>query len=427
MNDTSTVPAGYLRPRARAATGRRLVFVIDRLAGRGGGAERVLIETANALAARGHLVEIITHERSRDTPFYPLAPGVMLTRLRPPRPYWRAPFDRIRGPIERHGHHLPGLAHLAWLSRHGGFWRRLARYLEVTRPDAVCAFLPPSITALAYATERLRARGVMIPVLASTHNAPEQDFTNPERWGPGRLDRARRHAALDRMDRIAVLLPDYVAWHGPERADRVVVVPNAITPVAPTARARPDTSRIVLSVGRLAAVKRHDLLIAAWAELVHAFPDWQLHIYGYGPLDHELFGRIHQAGLEHCIRLMGESRDIQKAYRTGAFLAHPAAYEGFPLAVCEALAAGLPVMGFADCSGTNALVRDGETGLLLPGGDRAARVAALADGLKQLMSDPDARVAMGKRAPESMRAYAPGTIMAQWETLLLGLGDEVRT
>lgn len=70
--------------RARRASGRRIVLVIDRLAGRGGGAERVLTETANALALRGHLVEIITHEHSRGDPFYPLLPGVMLTRLRPP-------------------------------------------------------------------------------------------------------------------------------------------------------------------------------------------------------------------------------------------------------------------------------------------------------------------------------------------------------
>ena len=64
---------------------RRVAFVIDKLAERSGGAERVLIETANALAARGHLVEILTHEHRGKPPFYPLAFGVTHTNLRRPQ------------------------------------------------------------------------------------------------------------------------------------------------------------------------------------------------------------------------------------------------------------------------------------------------------------------------------------------------------
>ena len=412
-------------PRARRASGRRIALVIDRLAGRGGGAERVLTETANALAGRGHLVEIITHERSRAAPFYPLAPGVMLTRLRPPRPVWRAPFDRLRNPLERYGHHLPGLAHLAWTSRHGGFWRRLAHYLEATRPDVVAGVMPPAITALALATRRLRARGVVIPAVASTHNAPGQDFLNPARWGPGWLDRARRLAALGDIDRIAVLLPEYRDWHAPALRPRVTVLPNAVAPVPVPARARPEAARVVLAVGRLAAVKRHDLLVAAWATLAADFPDWQLRLYGHGPLDEALAAQIAAARLEGRVTLMGQQRDMAAAYGAGAILAHPAAYEGFPLAVCEALAAGLPVVGFADCSGTNALVRDGQNGVLVPASDgtaRAVRVAGLAAALRALMADPARRAALGAQGPASMAPYAPDRIIDMWEGLLLDPG-----
>ena len=410
-------------PGARRASGRRIALVIDRLAGRGGGAERVLTDTANALAERGHLVEIITHERSRDGPYYPLAPGVMLTRLRPPRPAWRAPFDPLRAPLEWYGHHFPGLDRLAWSSRHGGFWRRLARYLEATRPNAVAGVLPPAITALALAQRRLRARGVVIPGIASTHNAPAQDFCNPERWGPGALDRARRLAALSEMDRIVVLLPEYRDWYATALQPRVVVLPNAVAPVAPAARARPEAARIVVAVGRLAAVKRHDLLIAAWARLAADFPNWRLQIYGHGPLDQMLAAQIAAAGLERSVTLMGQRTDIDAAYRTGAILAHPSEFEGFPLAVSEALAAGLPVVGFADCSGTNALVRDGETGVLITADSRtehAARVAGLEAALRDLMADPARRQAMGARGPESVAAYAPDLIVTKWEALLLG-------
>ena len=417
----SALPAH--QPRAGRASGRRIALVIDRLAGRGGGAERVLSETANALALRGHLVEIITHERSRGVPFYPLVPGVMLTRLRPPRPFWRAPFDRLRGPVERHGHHLPGLAHLAWTSRHGGFWRRLARYLEATRPDAVAGVMPPAITAVALATRRLRARGVVIPTVASTHNAPGQDFINPARWGPGWLDRSRRLAALDGIDRIAVLLPEYRDWHSDALRPRITVLPNAVAPVPKVARARPGDAKVVLAVGRLVGVKRQDMLIAAWATLAADFPDWQLRLYGHGPLDGTLAAQIAAAGLERSVTLMGQHREMAAAYGAGAILAHPSAFEGFPLAVCEALAAGLPVVGFADCSGTNALVRDGETGVLVPATadtKRTARVAGLAAALRGLMADPARRAALGAEGPTSMASYAPERVVDMWEALMLG-------
>lgn len=408
--------------RAHRASGKRIVFVIDRLAGRGGGAERVLTQTANALAARGHLVEVVTHERSKAEPFYTLAPGVILTRLRPPRPYWRAPFDKLRGPVERHGHHLPGLREIAWLSRHGGFWRRLARYLETLRPDAVIGVMPPAITALAYATRRLRRNGVMIRTLAATHNAPEQDFCNPLRWGPGKLDLARRKAALQDMDQIAVLLPQYRGWYSDALRARVVVVPNPISPVASDARAEPGQARVIVAVGRLAAVKRVDLLIDAYALLASDFPDWQLRIYGEGPLQDALSAQISRLGLGHAITLMGQHSDMPEIYRNAALLAHPAEYEGFPMAVSEALAAGVPVLGFADCSGTNALVKDGDNGLLVAvtsGMARDARVVAFASALRYLMSQPAKRAALGAKGPASMAPYAPDQIIAAWEALAL--------
>lgn len=407
---------------ARRASGRRIALIIDRLAGRGGGAERVLTETANALAGRGHLVEIITHERSRAEPFYPLAPGVMLTRLRPPRPVWRVPLDKARGPLEWYGHHLPGVDRLAWFSRHGGFWRRLARYLEAVRPDAAAAFLPPAFTALSLASARLRARGVVIPALASTHNAPAQDFLNRERWGPGRLDRARRLAAVGGLDRVTVLLPEYRDWYAPAQQSRITVLPNAVAPVGPGLRARPGESRRVVAVGRLAAVKRHALLIAAFARLAGDFPDWVLDIHGEGPLADDLAAQIAGAGLGGRVVLHGQTADMGAVYRGGALLAHPAEFEGFPLAVTEALAHGLPVVGFADCTGTNALVRDGGNGVLIPAGPQTgteARIAGLEGTLRALMADAALRDRLGAAGPGDMAPYAPDAVLDQWEALLL--------
>jgi hypothetical protein len=192
----------------------RVAFIIDKLAQRSGGAERVLIETANALAARGHQVEIITHEYRGAAPFYALRRGVILSNLRPPaRPRWRRLLDMARSLLERHAPDWPGLDRITWASRNGSFWRRLDRHLKATRPSVAVAFMPPAITALGLATGAPGLRRV-----ASIHNVPEQDFNNPARWDPSRLDRRRRLAALSRMDRITVLLPEDPGWFAPSSA-----------------------------------------------------------------------------------------------------------------------------------------------------------------------------------------------------------------
>ena len=69
---------------------------------------------------------------------------------------------------------------------------------------------------------------------------------------------------------------------------------------------------------------------------------------------------------------MGHTNAITRAYLAASLLCHPAEHEGWGLAVTEAIAAGVPAVGFADCPGVNQLIRDGENGVLVPGdGDRA--------------------------------------------------------
>ena len=77
------------------------------------------------------------------------------------------------------------------------------------------------------------------------------------------------------------------------------------------------------------------------------------------------------------------------AYRSAKFLVMSSLYEGFGLVTAEALACGLPVIGFADCEGTNELVLDGRNGRLVdPGADRAE---ALSVAMRQLIDDDPQR------------------------------------
>jgi len=262
----------------------------------------------------------------------------------------------------------------------------------------------------------MAARRTGVPVVASMHNEPSQDYTNPERWDPNPVDVRRRFEALSHVDRILVLLPEYRDWFPDDLKPKILDMPNPVQPVDETTLANAVRQKTILGVGRLASVKRFDLLIDVWAMIRDEFPDWKVDIFGDGPDRDELQARIVQRGVADTFTLRGVTDQIAGQFLSASVFAHPAEHEGFPLAVTEALAHGLPVVGFADCSGLNTLVKHEETGILLePGSDRAK---TLADALRRILTDDEKRARLGSRGPASMRRYAPQTIYDKWERVL---------
>jgi glycosyltransferase involved in cell wall biosynthesis len=394
---------------------KKVCFILERIAARSGGAERVLVETANAMAARGHRVEILSHEKLGRPPFYPLRFGIIHTNLRRPdaaRSKLRLRLDKWRE--ERHrkvrSYRFP-VDRLVWLSQHGAFWRRLERHINLHRPDVAIAFLPSALTALGMIRPNYRLRRI-----ATLHNVPERDLCDPARWDPNPLDRKRRMSSLRRHDAITVLQSEFRDWFPTDLRERVSIIPNVVKPI-PAARIAFDArEKTVLSVGRLASVKRHGLLIEAWANLVDDFPDWTLKIFGKGPLEAELREQIAKLRLSGKVRLMGHTPYIEKEYLTSSILAHPAEHEGWGLAASEALAAGVPVVGFEDCPGVNRLVRHAMNGLLIPDGVNG--VHALSEALATLMRDETRRLEFARAAPATVRDYEPKKVFDLWEDLL---------
>lgn len=386
---------------------KKIAFVIEKLAQRGGGAERVLINVANSLALRGHQIEIVTHEYRGKPPAYPLVPGIVINNLRPAQ---RGRLKKLIQPA-RKGlnvvHSVPLIDRISWLNRNGAFWRRLGKHLSATQPDIAIAFMPPAITALSYAKvshDILR--------VASTHNNPTQDYENPARWDPSRLDRRRRLECLNNIDKICVLLPEYAKYYNLSEG-KVVVLPNAVD-LSDYVMPMKERDRVIIVSGRLEYVKRHDLSIMAWRMIQDKFPDWSLQIYGDGSLRKTLEALISQKKVKR-VSLMGHHEDILKRVAKASVLLHPASYEGFPLAVCEALAAGTPVVGFSDCSGLNHLVVDEMNGLLVSPSDR---INNLAKSLEKILSEENLRETLSIGGPPSVARYSPETIAGMWEDVI---------
>jgi GalNAc-alpha-(1->4)-GalNAc-alpha-(1->3)-diNAcBac-PP-undecaprenol alpha-1,4-N-acetyl-D-galactosaminyltransferase len=104
-------------------------------------------------------------------------------------------------------------------------------------------------------------------------------------------------------------------------------------------------------------------------------------------------------------------------------MAFPSHYEGFPNALCEAAAAGLPLIGFAGVSGVEDIIVDGDNGILIGSGDRTDGLCA---ALSTLMADAPLRCDMGRRAKSRMDDCRPERIAAMWQSVFALVMEEHR-
>ena len=173
------------------------------------------------------------------------------------------------------------------------------------------------------------------------------------------------------------------------RADRTVVIPNAVD-VRGTPRARVDGPRPrLIAVGRLRPPKDFGTLLRALASL--PADGFDAAIVGDGPERPALERELGELGLRERVSLEGERRDVPSLLAGSDVFVLSSHSEGLPVSVLEAMAAGLPVVASA-VGGVAELVLDGETGLLVPPADQAALAAALwrlvADaGLRRRLGD----------------------------------------
>ena len=146
-----------------------------------------------------------------------------------------------------------------------------------------------------------------------------------------------------------------------------------------------------LCVGRLIPIKGHVVLLRAFRRVLDARPDARLDIAGRGVLDHGLKDLTRELGLEDAVRFLGHVTPVGATIDDSLAVVVPSLGEGFGMVALEAMERGRPVIA-AEIGGLADIVRDGETGLLVPPGeDRPLAAAMLA-----LADDPELAAAMGR-------------------------------
>jgi glycosyltransferase involved in cell wall biosynthesis len=142
-----------------------------------------------------------------------------------------------------------------------------------------------------------------------------------------------------------------------------------------------DDRKYFLFSGRLVGLKRIDTLIDAFARIANERSEWDLLIVGSGPLENELKARV-PASLRHRVVWTGfvdDAAEMAALYACSDVFILPSNFEQWSLVMCEAAAAGLPIISSEVVGAAGELVREGVNGWLFPPGDVKALAKALLD------------------------------------------------
>lgn len=199
---------------------------------------------------------------------------------------------------------------------------------------------------------------------------------------------------------------------------KVEVIPNGLPEEAfrqaePAFPRLPGTLRIGMVARMNNPVKNYPGLLRAAARLAPRFPGLEFFLVGDGPLRPELERLAQSLGLERQVRFVGERRDIPEVLASFDISVLPSFSESLSNAILESMAAGLPVVA-TSVGGNCDLVREGETGFLVPPNDEAG----LAGALERLLLRPDLRAEFGRRARQTaLERFSMESVLGQYERL----------
>lgn len=158
----------------------------------------------------------------------------------------------------------------------------------------------------------------------------------------------------------------------------------------------PAEAPVVTTVGRLTAIKQHDLFLDAARHIVSRRPDAVCLIAGDGELRPTLERRVEALGLGGHVRFLGWRRDLATVYGATDVFALTSRNEGTPVALIEAMAAGVPGVS-TDVGGVADVLTTPDIGTRVPFGD----AEAFARAVEAIFESPE-RHAMGERARQSV-------------------------
>lgn len=351
---------------------KTIVFYIATLTR--GGAERVMVNLANYFDAKGYRVYMVTLEP--DEGLYPMSNTI----------------EKIVLEMSGNGSRIRNLISRVTMVR---------KIIKEHKADALVAFIG-----------KTNLRGILAglftrtSVIVSVRSAPSREYGSKLQQFLAKVLFCFADGIVFQTKEAASFFPKYV-----QKKAKILLNPLSKEYVGVEAMAYEKRREEIVTVGRMDPVKNHALLVDAFALVAAQNPNVHLTIYGDGSCRKQIEEKREEYGLVDRISLPGDTRDILSHIRDAKLFVLSSDFEGMPNAVMEAMACGIPVIS-TDCpsGGARALVKEGETGLLVPVG----KPDAMAEAILRLLNDRTLYDKIAENCHAFSKTLYPERVNGQW-------------
>lgn len=268
--------------------------------------------------------------------------------------------------------------------------RDMRRYFKKNPDCHIFAFCVNGAVFSAVAT-----LGKRHPFLVAERNSPESC-----------KEKKIRNWAYRRADVITFQTADGIGYFPAAIAKKAVIIPNPIDASIPQ-RYEGERAKKIVTVGRLHSQKNQALLLEAFSDFRAARTDYTLHIYGEGELEEKLKAYAVELGLGDSVVWHGFSARVKEEIADSRMFVLSSDFEGISNSMLEALAMGIPTIS-TDCpiGGARVYMKNNESGLLVPVGDRKA----LAEAMLRVAGDDELAERLSINGAKVREQYSPGSI-----------------
>jgi len=367
----------------------RIILATRALENVSGGVERMVSVISAEFAIRDCQVSVLSFDNEEANSFYQMDNRVSWLKCGGASPFARAGFV---GRIKR--------------------LLRIRQLVKGANADVILAFQQGCAYTVSVAT-----LGMGVPLVAAERNAPHRyQFAATNR-------KYLELLTLIFATKITVQMPEYRDAYPWFLRKKIIYIPNSVSTVTRIPRRfggdRANKPIRLLSVGRLCYQKNHTCLIKALNTEILRDRDWLLDIVGEGEELDTLKYLIESLNLQGKINLVGSVKDVSFYYRRSDLFCFPSRWEGFPNALAEALAFGLPAIGFEECQGVSQLIEHEFSGYLVKGNEDAD---AFANGIASMLDiDRPLFARMSEAARQSIEHYSVDSVIPRWLELFRAL------
>ena len=354
----------------------KIVLVISMIGP--GGAELVLVTMSNELV-KSHEVSIVTFCTSQDEVFYKIDGRINVCYL-----------DLLKvsnGPIEGIRENLRRV-------------KTLRKTVTSLSPDVIVSFLPESNVLVLLGCLRLG-----VPIVVTEH-------TDPLGTKIGKPWEALRWFTYRHADVIVVLNQSIKSYFSSRFSVPVIEIPNPVSiPAIDELEEGYDINKpYLITIGRQIESKKIQDVIYGFKKISESFKDWKLVIVGDGPLRNDLEKIKDDSGIGNRIVFTGLVESPGTLLKHAKIFVSASITEAFPMAICEAMASGLPVVVREYDKSVRDIVTDNVSGIIV----EDSSVESLAAAMASLMGDEDKRNSLGISARKAMQKFTPSVVVKQW-------------